>query len=86
MIDFHRVWIAIVLRSLKATTVKEKIGIVTDYLNRIGVAIVRLTDGDLHVGDHVQIAGRASELTQTVESLEVEHHTLEQALREQRGA
>jgi translation elongation factor EF-Tu-like GTPase len=60
---------------------EEKIGIVTDYLNRIGVAIVRLTDGDLHVGDHVRVAGRMSELTQTVESLEVEHHAVEQALR-----
>jgi len=57
---------------------EEKIGIVT---NRAGVAIIRLTDGDLHVGDHVRIAGRMSELTQTVESLQVEHHAVEQALR-----
>jgi translation elongation factor EF-Tu-like GTPase len=60
---------------------EEKIEVVIGYLNRIGVAIVRLTDGDLHFGDHVRIAGRTSELTQTVESLEVEHHPVEQALR-----
>ena len=59
---------------------EEKIGIVTDYLTRIGVAVIRLIDGDLRVGDHVRIAGRTSELTQTVESLQVEHHTVEQAL------
>ena len=60
---------------------EEKIGVVTDYLNRIGVAIIHLTDGDLHVGDHVRIAGRTSELTQTVESLQVEHQAVERALR-----
>jgi translation elongation factor EF-1alpha len=60
---------------------EEKIGIVTDYLNRLGVAVIRLTDGALHVGDHVRIRGRTSELTQTVESLQVEHHAVEQALR-----
>jgi translation elongation factor EF-1alpha len=60
---------------------EEKTGVVTDYLNRIGVAVVRLTSGDLHVGDRVRIAGRTSELTQTVESLQAEHRALEQALR-----
>jgi putative protease len=63
----------------QATTMEEKIGVVTDYLNRIGVAVIRLTDGDLHVGDHVRIAGRTSELTQAVESLQVEHQRVEQA-------
>jgi translation elongation factor EF-1alpha len=60
---------------------EEKIGVVTDYLNRIGVAVIHLTDGDLHVGDQVRIAGRTSELTQMVESLQVEHQAVEQAVR-----
>jgi hypothetical protein len=50
------------------SAVEEKIGVVTDYLNRVGVAVVRLADGDLHLGDRVKITGRATELTQTVES------------------
>jgi putative protease len=66
---------------MKVTAMEEKIGVVTDYLNRIGVAVIRLTDGDLHVSDHVRIAGRTSELRQTVESPQVEHHAVEQALR-----
>ena len=49
--------------------VEEKIGVVTDYLDRIGVAVINLTDGDLHVGDQVHIAGRTTELMQWVESL-----------------
>lgn len=45
---------------------EEKIGVVTDYLNRIGVAVIRLTDRELRVGDQVRNGGRATELTQTV--------------------
>jgi hypothetical protein len=53
--------------------VEEKIGVVTDYLDRIGVAVINLTDGDLHVGDQVHIVGRTTELMQWVESLQIEH-------------
>ena len=60
---------------------EEKIGVVTDYLNRVGVAVVRLTDGDLGLGDRVKITGRATELTQTVESLQIEHRAVDQASR-----
>ena len=60
---------------------EEKIGVVTDYLNRVGVAVVRLTDGDLRLGDRVTITGRTTELTQTVESLQIEHRDVEHASR-----
>ena len=39
------------------SAVEEEIGVVTDYLNRAGVAVVRLTDGDLSLGDRVKITG-----------------------------
>jgi translation initiation factor IF-2 len=61
--------------------VEEKIGVVTDYLNRIGVAVIWLTDGDVRRGDQVRIAGRTTELTQAVESLEIDHRPVEEALR-----
>jgi hypothetical protein len=61
--------------------VEEKIGVVTDYLDRRGVAVIQLTDGDLHVGDHVHIAGRSTELTQWVESLQIEHEAVAEAPR-----
>jgi hypothetical protein len=60
---------------------EEKIGVVTDYLNRIGVAVIQLTDGAVRLGDQVRIAGRASELTQAVESLQIEHQPVEEASR-----
>jgi translation initiation factor IF-2 len=61
--------------------VEEKIGVVTDYLNRLGVAVIRLTDGELHVGDRVRIGGRATDLVQTVESLQIEHRPVQEAER-----
>ncbi len=60
---------------------EEKIGTVTDYFAKIGVAGVRLTDGDLRVGDRVRIRGHTTDFTQTVESLQIEHRAVEHAER-----
>ena len=64
----------------------EKIGTVTDYFVKIGVAAIRLTDGDLHVGDRVRIVGRTTELAQMVESLQIEHENVERAERGSQAA
>jgi putative protease len=61
--------------------VEEKIGVVTDYLDRRGVAVIHLTAGDLHVGDQVHITGRTTEVTQWVESLQIEHEAVAEAPR-----
>jgi putative protease len=58
---------------------EEKLGSVTDYFARIGVAAVRLTDGDLHIGDRIRIRGHTTDLTQPVESLQIEHRAVERA-------
>lgn len=60
---------------------EEKVGTVTGYYTHIGVAVIRLTDGDLRVGDQVRICGRTTDLTQPVASLEVEHQAVERAER-----
>jgi len=58
---------------------EEKVGSVTDFFARIGVAAVRLTDGDIRVGDRIRIRGHTTDLTQPVESLQVEHQAVERA-------
>jgi putative protease len=60
-------------------TTEAKIGVVTDYLNRIGVAVIRLTEGSLRRGDRVRIVGRTTEVTQSVESMQIEHRPVEEA-------
>ncbi len=58
---------------------EEKIGIVTDYFAKIGVAGIRLTDGELRVGDRVRFRGHTTDFTQVVESLQVEHQAVDRA-------
>ncbi len=51
---------------------REKIGEVFHYFSKIGVAAIRLTDGDLKVGDTIQVQGPTTDVTQTVESMQIE--------------
>ena len=60
---------------------EEKIGTVTDYFARIGVAAVALTDGALRVGDRIRIHGHTTDVTHVIASLQVEHRAVEQAER-----
>ena len=60
---------------------EEKVGIVTDYYAKIGVAAIKLADGVLQVGDTIRIHGHTTDLTQQVESLQVEHQPVQRAER-----
>jgi translation elongation factor EF-1alpha len=56
----------------------EAIGTVTHYFTGLSVAAVEL-DKPLHVGDKVHIKGHTTDLVQTVESMQVDHQTIEEA-------
>ena len=58
---------------------EQKIGIVTHYFGKIGVAALKITDGELKVGDTIHVKGHTSDFTQTVDSMEVEHELVEVA-------
>lgn len=60
---------------------EEKVGTVTDYYAKIGVAAIRLADGALQVGDTIRVRGHTTDLTQPVESLQVEHQPVQRAER-----
>jgi putative protease len=49
-----------------------RVGRVTHYFNRIGVAVIVIS-GVLKVGDTIQILGKTTDLVQKVFSLEIEH-------------
>ena len=51
---------------------REKIGEVFHYFSKLGVATIRLTDGGLKVGNTVQIQGPTTNLTQVVDSIQIE--------------
>ena len=55
------------------------IGKVTHYFDKIGVAVIKL-DAPLKVGDTIRIrGGEATDFTQEVKSMEVEHEKIEKA-------
>jgi putative protease len=56
----------------------QAIGTVTHYFSHLSVAAVTLTD-TLRVGDRIHIIGHTTDLEQTVESMEVEHASVETA-------
>lgn len=58
---------------------EEVIGKVTDYFAKIGVAGIQVTAGFLSVGDTIRIKGHTTDLTQSVESVQVEHQNVQRA-------
>ncbi len=58
---------------------EREIGIVENYFSKIGVAAIRITEGELKVGDKIKIVGATTNLEQTVESMQVEHKNVEKA-------
>ena len=58
---------------------EQEIGIVTHYFGGPKVAIVRLTAGEIAVGDNVRFHGHTTEFTETVTSMEVDHKKVERA-------
>ena len=57
---------------------ERRIGQVTHYFKRIGVAVLELSGG-LMVGDVVRIQGHTTDFTQRVESMEIEHQKMQSA-------
>ncbi len=58
---------------------EQKIGTVTHYFGHINVAAMKITDGELRVGDTIHIKGHTSDFTLTVDSIEKEHESIDVA-------
>ena len=56
-----------------------KVGYVKDYFAKVGVAGIEITEGQLVVGDTIHIKGHTTELTQQVDSIQLEHQSLQRA-------
>lgn len=57
---------------------EKQVGRVTHYFGKIGVAAVELED-ELRVGDTIHFKGHTSDWTQEVESIQIEHESVEKA-------
>ena len=58
--------------------VEEEIGRVRDFFARISVAGIDLT-GKLKVGDTIHIHGHTTDITQVVDSMQIEHENVQEA-------
>ena len=58
---------------------EQKIGVVTHYFGKLGVAAIELTEGELQAGDTIHVKGHTSDFTQTVDSMQLEHDTVKSA-------
>ncbi len=58
---------------------KEKIGVVTHFFNHINVAAIKITHGELNVGDTIHILGAHTDFTQPVDSMEIDRESIETA-------
>ncbi|OGW39248.1 MAG: translation elongation factor-like protein [Nitrospirae bacterium RBG_13_39_12] len=54
------------------------VGKITHFFKKIGVAVAELSD-TLQTGDTIHISGQTTDLTQKVESMEIEHQNVEKA-------
>ncbi|MDD2302514.1 MAG: EF-Tu/IF-2/RF-3 family GTPase [Eubacteriales bacterium] len=56
---------------------EKAIGVVVTYFAKIGVAAIRITDGELKVGDRIRIKGHSTNLEEDIESMQVEHENVQ---------
>jgi len=57
---------------------EERVGIVSDYFAKIGVAGIDV-EATLRVGDTIHIVGHTTDLEQAVESIQIEHAQVDEA-------
>jgi len=58
---------------------EKKVGMVIKFFGKIGVAAIKLTDDSLRVGDTIHIKGHTTDLTEKVESMQIENQNVEEA-------
>jgi putative protease len=58
---------------------EQLIGTVTHYFGKAQVAGIKITEGELTVGDTVHIVGHTSDFTQKIESMQIDRAPVESA-------
>jgi len=58
---------------------REQIGEVFHYYTKAGVAAIQLSSGELKVGDTIMIEGATTAITMEVESMQIEHSSVQKA-------
>ncbi|MGQ9581429.1 MAG: EF-Tu/IF-2/RF-3 family GTPase [Armatimonadota bacterium] len=59
---------------------EEKIGRVTHYFGKIGVAAIEIQHGKLRRGDRIHIVGHTTNLEQVIDSIEIDRQPVDEAV------
>jgi len=59
---------------------EEKIGEVVKFFAKPSVAAVKITEGELNVQDTIKIFGHTTDVTQVIDSMEVNNQKVEKAV------
>lgn len=57
--------------------VEEKIGVVEHFFTNISVAAIRITDGELKIGDTIHIVGAHTDFKQKIETMEINRNPVQ---------
>ena len=57
--------------------VEEKVGVVEHFFTKISVAAIKITDGELKVGDTIHIVGATTDFKQKVDSMQINKQPVE---------
>jgi putative protease len=55
---------------------EQRIGRVSHYWSKLGVAGIEITAGELRVGDTIHFKGHTTDFSQRVDSMQVEHEAV----------
>lgn len=58
---------------------EKRVGIITHYFGKIGVAVMKIESDSVKIGDTIHIKGKHTDFTQTVDSMQVEHESVDTA-------
>jgi UPF0176 protein len=59
---------------------EELVGVVDHWYGHLGVAGITVTAGGLSVGDKIRITGHTTNLTTTIESMQIDHDVVSDAV------
>jgi len=59
---------------------EEKIGEVVKFFSKPSVAAIKITEGELKVGDTIKVTGHTTDITSVVESMEANNQTIVNAV------
>jgi putative protease len=62
-----------------APPVERPIGVVNHYYSHLGVAVIQLNDDRVQVGETILIKGHTTDLRQQIESIEIDHQSVQEA-------